>query len=174
WSCLYLEVCKIMRRYIMRGMSWLGLLMPLLLSAQQEGDAWMIGYSYTESTLNSLLNLNFTSGSLDVERLPHEKSGFHETCAVICDKMGEPLLWSNGMEIRGPGNTLVEDTIAFLPDNFEVWPYKPSYWLWYHDDFRNISRGFVKYNAAVILPNPGELDNYCVIYHLCERMETGG
>src|SRR5690606_28231236 len=42
------------------------------------------------------------------------------------------------------------------------------------DDFRNISRGFVKYNAAVILPNPGELDNYCVIYHLCERMETGG
>ena len=138
---------------------FLGMVISHHARAQREGDTWMIGY--TQSTNNpdfSVIHLDFTSGNLKLNWDREEVFKFSETAANVCDEDGIPLLWTNGMQVRGKGHINVIDTIAY-EDVFN------SYWeYWYHENI-GVCEGFSVTDGATILPVPSTPDQYYIIYH---------
>ena len=63
---------------------------------QKEGDSWVIGYSVSQHTEYSVLQMDFRSGNLEVRRMLNEYSFTKETGSTICDDEGIPLIWTNG------------------------------------------------------------------------------
>jgi len=72
-------------------------------AGQKEGDAWIIGHSKSNNPNYSVLELDFGTGNLVINRMPGELSYSKETCSTICESSGIPLIWTNGMAIRGAG-----------------------------------------------------------------------
>jgi hypothetical protein len=139
--------------------------------SQKEGDAWMIGYSSIPHPDYSLLELDFLSGDLHVKRVSGDYAIITETCSTICDKMGNAIVWTNGMEIRGPGSLMIEDTISYFPDDWINT--KPSFWKWWYSD-NGYAYGFPFPGGAIILPDPGNLNQYYLIYLFGEWDELLG
>jgi hypothetical protein len=133
--------------------------------SQREGDSWVIGYTWRPNPNYSVLQLEFTSGNLEVKRMFNEYSSTGETCSTICDNFGNPLIWTNGMLIRGLGSQMIEDTISYVPDDWVN--NKPSFWNWWYSD-NNYAFGFPVPNGAIILPDPGDPNQYYVIYCFAE------
>lgn len=129
---------------------------------QKEGDTWMIGYSQAPSLTYSIMHLDFASGDMIVRYDPKEFSYLSETCSNICNMQGEPLLWTNGMQVRGLGNVAVIDTIAY---NF---PYD-FYWDISYIHAINFPGGFVYLGGALMLPDPKADSTYKIIYHSAIR-----
>ena len=132
---------------------------------QREGDAWIMGYATSINPHNSVLELDFESGNLAIKRLLGELSFTLETCSTICDDEGNPLIWTNGMLIRGRGFQMIEDTISYVPDDLANM--KPSFWNWWYSD-NDYAFGFPIPNGAIILPDPGDLSQSYVIYCFAE------
>lgn len=136
---------------------------------QKEGDGWIIGYSKSLNPNYSVLELDFKSGNLLIKRMPGEFSYSLETCSTISDANGTPLIWTNGMQIRGQGFQMIEDTISYAPDDWDNM--KPSFWKWWYNEDELYAYGFTVPNGAVILPDPGETGLYHVIYQFSERFQ---
>ena len=134
-------------------------------TSQKEGDSWIIGYSRSTNPNYSVLKLDFKSGNMVVKRMPGEYSQTAETCSTICDDDGNPLIWTNGMLIRGSGFQMIEDTISYVPDDWDN--IKPSFWQWWYSEY-DFAYGFPIPNGAIILPDPGETGIYHVIYQFSE------
>jgi len=134
-------------------------------TSQKEGDSWIIGYSRSTNPNYSVLKLDFKSGNMVVKRMPGEYSQTAETCSTICDDDGNPLIWTNGMLIRGSGFQMIEDTISYVPDDWDN--IKPSFWQWWYSE-NDFAYGFPIPNGAIILPDPGETGIYHVIYQFSE------
>jgi hypothetical protein len=134
-------------------------------TSQKEGDGWIIGYSKSLNPNYSVLEMDFKSGNLIVNRMPGDYTYMRETCSTICDGEGNPLIWTNGMVIRGREFTMIEDTISFVPDDWANT--KPSFWNWWYSD-NNYAFGFPVPNGAIILPDPGDSNQYYVVYCFAE------
>ena len=132
---------------------------------QKEGDTWIIGYANSLNPDYSVLELGFETGNLNIKRLLGEFSYSFETCSTICDDEGNPLIWTNGMELRGRGLQEIEDTISYVPDDWDN--IKPSFWNWWYSD-SDYPYGFPIPNGAIILPDPSHRDIYHVIYQFSE------
>jgi hypothetical protein len=137
--------------------------------SQREGDVWLLGGTHTNNPAYGVFQFDFSSGDLELIRLTDERSYIRETSSSICDAAGVPLIWTNGMEIRGRNNTRIEDTISYVPGNYDVWPYKPSYWLWYYYKDIKFTGGFPLHTSTAIVPDPGQNDEYYIIYHFAEQ-----
>lgn len=138
---------------------------------QKEGDSWIIGYTWNTNPNYSVLQLNFGSGNLMINKLPGELSFLKETCSTICDRDGNPLIWTNGMLIRGQGFQMIEDTISYVPDDWDNT--KPSYWNWWYSD-NDYAFGFPVPNGAIILPDPSVSGIYHAIYQFSEYFTGQG
>ena len=114
------------------------------------------------------MELDFESGNLIFKRLLGELSFTKETCSTICDDEGNPLIWTNGMQIRGQGFQMIEDTISYVPDDWTIT--KPSFWNWWYSEY-NYAYGFPIPDGATILPDPGDARLYHVIYQFSEWFE---
>ncbi len=134
--------------------------------SQREGDSWVIGYTWRPNPNYSVLQLDFTSGNLEVKRMLDEYSTTAETCSTICDDEGNPLIWTNGMLIRGKGFQMIEDTISYVPDDLANT--KPSFWIWWYYEEAMYALGFPVPNGAIILPDPSDTRLYHVIYQFSE------
>jgi len=135
-------------------------------AGQKEGDAWIIGYTWNDHPEYSVLEMGFETGNLMIKRLPGELSFSKETCSTICDSEGNPLIWTNGMLIRGRGFQMVEDTISYVPDDWVNT--KPSLWNWWYNEVDLYAFGFPVPNGAIILPDPDDVNQYYVIYCFAE------
>lgn len=138
---------------------------------QKEGDAWIIGYSNSLNPNYSVLELNYESGDLEIKRMPGEFSFTKETGSTICDIEGNPLIWTNGMLIRGKGFQMIEDTISYVPDDWDNM--KPSFWNWWYSD-DDYAFGFPVPNGAIILPDPADINQYYIIHLFAEWDERVG
>lgn len=138
---------------------------------QKEGDAWIVGYSNSLNPNYSVLELNYGTGNLEVKRMPGEFSFTKETCSTICDTGGSPLIWTNGMLIRGQGFQMIEDTISYVPDDWDNM--KPSFWNWWYSN-DNYAFGFPIPDGAIILPDPDNINQYFIVYAFAEWDERVG
>ena len=120
----------------------------------------MIGYSrFGGTSTYSIVYLDFTNNALHISLKTDFKGYMSETGANICNSVGEPIIWTNGMEIFGPDGAYIADTIAF-DGNFGYWSFfsggeKPAL-------------GFRKTDGALILPVPDTENEYSVIYHTAQ------
>jgi hypothetical protein len=136
------------------------------LSAQKEGDQWVIGYASSNNPEYSVMNLDFSTGNL---KIIYERGLiFHmkETCSNICDNNGIGWLWTNGMQIQGKNGISIADTIADfnsqLVEYFEYNDHGNGKW----------TSGFSKHDGSLILPVPDHEDEYEVIYHSAEWFDN--
>src|SRR6187431_2107489 len=129
----------------------------LVCEAQKEGDTWVIGYYSGGSPNYSIMHLDFSSGEVKLNWHFDEMMHMRETSANICDKNGEAILWTNGMEIFGKHGVHVADTIAYAPGAL-------AYWDWYYEEQIGPT-GFPIHDGALILPIPEHNDEYLVLYH---------
>lgn len=141
-------------------------LMTIQLMGQKEGDKWVIGYYSLGNPEYSIMHLDFSGPSLQIEWHFDEKMQMSETAANICDSNGEAILWTNGMEIFGKHGVRIADTIAYDSDPL-------GYWNWFYDPEYG-PFGFPEHEGALILPVPDVDNEYCVIYHAAEPHPTFG
>jgi hypothetical protein len=134
--------------------------------SQKEGDTWMIGYYGNGNPDYSVMELSFRNHELELSFNYDEIVHLSETSSNICTSDGRPLIWTNGMEIRGRDYIQIEDSIAY--DNRF-----PSYWDEWYSDVNVVPYGFPMPNASLILPIPGQPNQFSVIYHLGERHPYG-
>ena len=141
-------------------------------TSQKEGDAWIIGYSNSLNPNYSVLELDFETGNLIIKRMPSEFSFTKETCSTICDREGNPLIWTNGMTTRGQRFQMIEDTISYVPDDWDN--VKPSFWNWWYNEDEMYAYGFPVPNGAIILPDPEDSKLYHVVYQFSEWFDDHG
>ncbi|HZV68383.1 MAG TPA: T9SS type A sorting domain-containing protein [Saprospiraceae bacterium] len=142
-------------------------LLSFSLSGQREGDKWVIGYySYLGSHNYSVMHFDFSGPSMKLDWHFDEKINMNETTSNICDKNGQAILWTNGMQIFGKHAVIVADTIAFDGDPF-------GYWNYFYDKDRGPS-GSPLHNGAIILPFPGQENVFTVLYHSMSPHPTLG
>ncbi len=138
---------------------------------QKEGDSWVIGHTWRPNPNYSVLQLDFSTGNLEITRMLNEYSTIAETCSTICDAEGNPLIWTNGMLIRGKGFQMIEDTISYVPDDWDNT--KPSFWNWWYSD-NGYAFGFPVPDGSIILPDPADIRQYYIIYLFAEWDERVG
>ncbi len=129
---------------------------------QKEGDQWVIGYYSSGSPTFSVMNLDFRSGELEVTLRYDLNMFITETASNICNSHGEPIVWTNGMEIFGKNGVRIADTIAYSGGG-------GVYWDVFYSDFSETPVGFPLLEGAIILPVPNNDDTYSVIYHSAEK-----
>jgi len=136
---------------------------------QKEGDTWMIGYATQLSSARfSVMHLEFASGDLNLKLDYNEKSRFQETSSSISDSNAVPLLWTNGMQVRGKGNVDVLDTIAYEPGQY-------SYWKFWFSSVHDMPFGFPVETGALIIPDVGNTHQSIIVYHIAGLShEVGG
>lgn len=138
-----------------------------LLYGQHEGDTWVIGYiSQEQSPGFGITYIQFGSGNPTFTVYPDYKLRFFETQSNICDEYGDPVLVTNGMEVRGRNGVAVVDSIAFDPDPL-------GYWQYWYDENDEETYGFPEPNGAIILPVPGIENTYSILYHNSEKKPPG-
>ena len=137
-----------------------------LLSAQKEGDSWVIGY-YSEGNPNySIIHIAFNDkGNLELNWHLDEQMSLSETATNICDSNGDAVLWTNGMQIFGKHGQYVADTIAYGPGEL-------SYWEWFNLESSG-PIGFPFPDGASILPIPDSSGEYLVLYHYINSVPEG-
>ncbi len=128
--------------------------------SQREGDQWIIGYYSLGSHNYSIMNLDFSRPTLQIDLLFNEKMQISETAVNICDANGKVIMWTNGMQIYGKNGITIADTIAFEDNLFGYWNY------FYSSDYGPL--GFPQHDGALILPVPDSENLYSVIYHIKE------
>ena len=130
--------------------------------AQTEGDVWTLGYWGPSGTDQSAMFIDFRSNIPKIIKHTELKILIAETVSNICDQDGEPLLWTNGMQIMGKSGVSIADTIAY--------DYPDGYWDYFYNDLNpyKIPFGFPKHDGAIILPVPGFGNEYSVIYHFAD------
>ncbi len=141
--------------------------MPFIFVAQKEGDTWVIGYYSGGSPDYSIVHFNFTDFNPIINWHFTEEMEISETCANICDQSGKAILWTNGMQIMGLNGNRVTDTISLDSDLEEQ-----SYWQYYYSN-NHIPFGFPKLDGAIILPIPGLLNDFQIIYHTADFHPDG-
>ncbi len=144
-------------KYLRMSFVFLFLLMMHKVNGQKEGDAWVIGYSGNAGNPdNSIMYLYFAGDRMQIE-LQHEDVLYIDgTSANICDKQGEPVVWTNGMQIYGKHGIKIADTIAYDGNQFGYW----------NNFFINPKAlGFPLHDGAIILPIPGHENEFSVLYH---------
>ena len=139
----------------------LTVMMPLgIITAQLEGDQWVLGYGNSTSTDHSVMFFDFRNAKLEITQKP-DFTFFLRGCASnVCSLDGEPLMFTNGMQIMDSDGKLIADTIAYDGDGL--------YWKsWIISG--NIPFGFPSLDNAIILPVPSINDEYSVIYYYSEE-----
>jgi hypothetical protein len=134
------------------------LIIHITLFAQLEGDQWVIGYWGPSGYDQSIMFMDFRFGKLHIYKHTEFKMGFLESASNICNGTGEPLLWTNGMQIMVNNGSIIADTIAYDGKN--------GYWNHFYNETYNVPFGFPDMNGAVILPMPNNPTMYSVLYPL--------
>ena len=134
-----------------------GLLALVSLNAQKEDLQWVIGYWSNGNPEYSVVFMDFSSGNLKLSWEYNLRFEMSETAANICDQRGEPLIWTNGMQIMGMGGRMIADTISYHPSNY--------YWNYYYSEYYEMPSGFSEPYSTLILPWPGYSNEYLVISH---------
>jgi len=111
------------------------------------------------------MHLNFSNANLKVEYHYDELLWMTGTAANICDSTGDPIIWTNGMQIFGKKGIEIAHRIAYDSDPI-------SYWNYYSDHGEG-PIGFPLPDGAVILPFPLSPNYYFVIYHYSEVHPDG-
>jgi len=143
------------------------------LSAQQEDGVWLFGSSSMNAKALGYQFGNTVLDFSDIEPFIYYDSlitmDFGGTNASICDKVGNLLMYSNGMQIHGDDHKpiLNGDTIAYS-DIWEVWSLDDYYengdpWL----------VGFPIIQGTLILPLEDQSNEFIVLYHLINTNENG-
>ena len=136
----------------------LGLFLSFTSSAQYQGDKWVIGYYSLGSPDYSIMHLDFRGDRMNIEWHFEETMHMRETGSNICNESGEPVVWTNGMEVfYRESNKTRRDTIALLHDPAQYWEYYDS------DNYGPF--GFPEHNGSIILPVPGTENEFSIIYH---------
>lgn len=126
------------------------------INAQKEGDEWVIGYYSQGNPEYSIMNLDFSGNEMKIEWHFDENMLISETCSNICDQAGQPILWTNGMQIFGKHGVTVDDKIAFDAAS--------GYWSLF-DLGQDGILGFPELDGTIILPVPEKLNEFSVLYH---------
>ncbi len=139
--------------------------MPFVLFGQHEGDQWVIGYYGLGDPNYSIMHINFDQDHPEIEYHYAETMQIRETSSNICDKNGEAILWTNGMQIFGKNGITVADTISFDDDD-------DSYWKNYNSDLYG-PLGFLEHEGTIILPLPNRENEFEVLYHTADTKQSG-
>lgn len=129
-------------------------------TAQMEGDQWVLGYWNNNSDDHSVMFFDFRNAKLEVTQKPDIKMSFTGCSSNVCSSDGDPVIWTNGMQIMGKDGNLIADTIAYDGDGL--------YWLGFAEQ-GYIPFGFPELDNATILPVPNIKDEYSIIYHYNEE-----
>lgn len=128
-------------------------------TAQLEGDQWVLGYGDGTSSDHSIMYFDFRNGHLKIVQMPSILMRIKETASNICSPLGDPLLWTNGMQIMSFDNGYIADTIAYDGDGYYWQGFAPS----------GQPAGFPKLDGAIILPLPGNDREFSIIYFYVEE-----
>jgi len=141
------------------------------LEAQQEDNVWMFGWGFKpkttpETKADSLWggsNIDFSFEPPFIYYDPTRSNEFNETNSIISDSNGKLMLSTNGMQIFGKDNEVIEDTINYCP-----------YWNDFSTPFQGKlrPRGFPIIQGAMILPDPADSLRYYVLYTQFQRGEN--
>lgn len=131
-----------------------------IITAQLEGDQWVLGYWNNNSIDHSVMFFDFRNAKLEVIQKPNVKISITGCASNVCSTNGEPVIWTNGMQIMGSGGNLIADTIAYDGDGL--------YWIGFAEP-GYIPFGFPELDNAIILPIPTYKDEYSIIYHYNEE-----
>jgi Secretion system C-terminal sorting domain len=127
--------------------------------AQMEGDQWVTGYWSNNNPAHSIMFFDFRNANLAIVQKPSIKMFIQATTSTICSPIGEPVLWTNGMQIMGKDGNYVADTISFDIDG--------NYWQSWAPQ-GHLPVGFLYDDGALILPIPEHLNEYSIITHFAE------
>ncbi len=131
-----------------------------IITAQMEGDQWVVGYWNENSVDHIVMFFDFRNGKLEVTQQPDFKFYLRGCASNVCSVNGEPLIWTNGMQIMDSTGNLIADTIAYDGDGL--------YWQGFTAPGR-IPFGFSMLDNALVLPIPNVKDEYSIIYHYNEE-----
>jgi len=131
-------------------------MLPCITMAQMEGDQWVLGYWGPLGNDQSVMYMDFRFGKLHIYKHLEIKMIISESASNICNEDGEPLLWTNGMQIMSKGGNIIVDTIAYDGLN--------GYWDNFYLNSYNIPFGFPDMDGSIILPVPNKPSEYSVIY----------
>ena len=134
------------------------LIIHITLFAQMEGDQWVLGYWSPSGTDQSVMYMDFRNGKLHIYKHAELKIQIAETVSNICDSIGEPILWTNGMQIMSQNGNSVADTIAYDGANGQ--------WDSYYLQSYMMPFGFRYIDGAIILPVPDNPSDYSVLYSI--------
>ncbi len=139
------------------------MMLPSIITAQMEGDQWVVGYWNNDTPDHSIMFFDFRNANLEINVQSQLKMQISGCSSNICTNNGEPLIWTNGMQIMGSDGKYIADTIAFDGDGL--------YWIGFTLP-GYIPFGFPELDNAIILPVPGYLNEFLVIYHYNEEHPT--
>jgi hypothetical protein len=131
-----------------------------IITAQLEGDQWVLGYWNNNSIDHSVVFFDFRNAKLEIIHKPDIKFFIRGCASNVCSINGESLIWTNGMQIMGSDGNLIADTIAYDGDGL--------YWIGFAPP-GEIPLGFPELDNAIILPIPMLKDEYSIIYHYNEE-----
>ena len=131
-----------------------------IITAQLEGDQWVLGYWNNNSIDHSVMFFDFRNAKLEVTQKPDVKMSFTGCASNVCSINGDPIIWTNGMQIMGSDGKLIADTLAYDGDGL--------YWIGFTVP-GTIPFGFPEPDNAIILQIPTFKDEYSIVYHYNEE-----
>lgn len=142
---------------LLTALSWLSGVIHLF--SQGQGDTWVTGYRpfVPGDDEFGIAFWDFTSGWPVIEYRLDLPVYLQETNAAISDRNAKILLITNGMEVQLETGQRIIDTIAYLNGG--------ENWKAYFSTTIDSPSGFPKMQTATILPVPGHVDEYSVIYY---------
>jgi len=133
-------------------------MLPSITMAQMEGDQWVLGYWGLNGNEQSMMFMDFRFGKLHIYKHTEIKFRILDTSSNICDSNGEPILWTNSMQIMDQFRNLIADTIAYDGKN--------GLWDNFYLQSSMMPFGFPYTDGAVILPVPNHPSDYSVVYQM--------
>ncbi len=125
--------------------------------AQKEDYTWVLGYDKDffepSPTILGLMEISFDNNTIEITE--NEVGLMMDlTVANICDKNGEMLFYTNGMEIAGSDHEIIENGTGINSGRAS-------------DDWTLLGKpmGYRIQQSAIILPDPGKQDEYYT-FHL--------
>lgn len=132
---------------------------------QKEDHVWLFGYGLNKAYLPNgdrdttwgSTDINFNFDPPRIVFNPVREANFFGTNTSVCDKDGNLMYYSNGMQIfSGLDHSILEDTIAFSlfwKDNSYI-----------NDEKKLVTLGFPYPDFALMFPDPKSVEGYYLFY----------
>ena len=117
---------------------------------------WALGYNFTPKVAFNKIDFNDNKVKLLPEITFTDTIGFLETNASICDKNGKLLFYTNGIDIRGRTNRIVNNSQDFN----------------YQQGVVVLNGGFRGLQNCMILPKPQTEDTFFLFHKVTKTFYT--